>query len=193
MTHMKTRAVLVAAVLAGGTASARAHIIDFFAMLDGTQVVDPTDSPATGVCSIKYNHHAFTVEVQLFLEGISLDDLKNDGPNSTPIHIHKAPVGENGPIVIDLGWWTTTTLEEYAPDRIFAHWEGVFIGGVQGNVESDYIDNENALYDGTLYVDVHTNAYAQGEVRGQIYLVPGPAPTMLLGFAGIAAARRRAR
>ncbi|MCC6230743.1 MAG: CHRD domain-containing protein [Phycisphaerales bacterium] len=193
MDSMTTKCLIAAATLAGAASPAGAHIIPFFAALDGQQVVPQTDSLATGACSMGYNHHAFTIEIKLYLEGISLDDLKNDGPNSTPIHIHKAPVGENGPIVIDLGWWTTTTLEEYAPNRIFAHWQGVFIGGVQGNVESDFIDNENAFYDGTLYVDVHTNAYPGGEVRGQIYPVPAPASLALLGAAGLIASRRRAR
>lgn len=191
MVSVKTKALTTALLLACFTPLANAHIIPYFAVMDATQVVDPTESPATGACSIGYDHHGFTMEVKLYLEGIGLDDLKGDGPNNTSIHIHKAPVGENGPLVIDLGWWTATTLEEYEPNRIFAHWQGVFIGGEQGEVWSDFVDNQFALYDGNLYVDVHTNAYPDGEIRGQILEVPAPGALAMLGVAGMVATRRR--
>ncbi|MBL8761333.1 MAG: CHRD domain-containing protein [Phycisphaerae bacterium] len=186
------KAVALSVVLAAGS-TAKAHIIPFFAMLDGPQVVDPTDSLATGAASIRFDHHGYAIEVKLYLEGIGLDDLKEDGPNATPIHIHKAPRGENGPIVIDLGWWTATTMEEYEPGRLFVHWEGVFIGGEQGNVYSEFTENEDALYDGNLYIDVHTNAYPTGEIRGQIFEVPGPGGAALLALGGVAMAGRRRR
>ena len=190
MTRLMTK-TLLAAVLAGAAPAARAHIIDFCARLDGSQVVDPTGSPATGACSVKYNHHSFTIEVHLYLEGIGLDDLKGDGPNDTSIHIHSAPYGVNGPIAIDLGWWGVTTLEEYQPGRIYAHWQGVFISGEQGGVYSDFLETETALYDGNLYVDVHTNAYPDGEIRGQIVEVPAPGAMVMMGVAGLVATRRR--
>lgn len=184
-------ALAASALSAAACVPAHAHIIPFFAMLDGGQVVDPTDSLATGVASIGYDHHGFTIEVKLYLEGISLKDLKGDGPNDTSIHINLAPVGENGPTVIDLAWWTPTTFEEYAPNRIFAHWQGVLIGGEQGNIDSNILTDEDALYDGLTYIDIHTNNYPGGEIRGQIYEVPAPGALGLLGVAGLVAVRRR--
>ncbi|MFO0835688.1 MAG: CHRD domain-containing protein [Phycisphaerales bacterium] len=191
MTPARNSALLAAAVAAGFASAASAHILPFFAVMDGPQVVDPTESPATGACSILYNHHAFSIEINLYLEGIGLDDLKGDGPNNTPIHIHSAPYGVNGPLVVDLGWWAVTTLVEYEPKRLYAHWDGVFIGGEQGNVYSDYLESETALYDGNLYIDVHTNAYPDGEIRGQILPVPTPGAIAMFGFAGMVVARRR--
>ncbi len=191
MYRVRTRALMAVAILGSFGAVSRAHIMPYFAVLDGPQVVDPTDSLATGAASIGYDHHGFSIEVKLYLEGIGLDDLKGNGPNDTSIHIHKAPFGENGPLVVDLGWWSTTTLVEYEPKRLFAHWRGVFIGGEQGQLWSDFIDNQNALYDGLLYIDIHTNAYADGEIRGQILEVPAPGPVPALGLAGLIASRRR--
>lgn len=191
MASVKTKALTATLFLAGVAPFANAHIIPYFARLDGPQVVDPTDSPATGACSIAYDHHGFSMDVKLYLEGISLDNLNGDGPNNTSIHIHMAPVGENGPIVIDLGWWIPSTLEEYEPNRIFAHWEGVQLGGQQGEVLSDYVENQDALYTNRLYIDVHTNAYADGEIRGQILEVPAPGAMATLGLAGLAVTRRR--
>ncbi|MCC6968641.1 MAG: CHRD domain-containing protein [Phycisphaerales bacterium] len=187
----KTYALIAATTLAATGVAANAHILPYFAVLDGPQVVDPTESLATGAASIGYDHHGFSVEVKLYLEGIGLDDLAGDGPNDTSIHIHKAPLGENGPLVVDLGWWSTTTLVEYEPKRLFAHWRGVFIGGEQGQLWSDFIDNQNALYDGLLYIDIHTNAYADGEIRGQILEVPAPGAPASVGLAGLIASRRR--
>lgn len=190
MASVKTKALTATLFLACVAPFANAHIIPYFAKLDGPQVVDPTDSPATGACSIAYDHHGFSMDVKLYLEGISLDNLKGDGPNNTSIHIHMAPVGENGPIVIDLGWWIPTTLEEYEPKRIFAHWEGVQLGGQQGEVVSDYVENQDALYTNRLYIDVHTNAYPDGEIRGQILEVPAPGALAMTGVAGLFATRR---
>ncbi len=191
MASVKANVLLSAALLAGTASVVRAHVIPYFAVMDAQQVVDPTDSLATGACSIGYDHHGFSMEVKLYLEGISLEDLSADGPNGTSIHIHKAVFGENGPLVIDLGWWFPTTLEEYEPNRIFAHWQGVFIGGEQGNVWSDFVDNQFALYDGHLYVDVHTTAYPNGEIRGQILEVPAPGAMAMMGVAASVATRRR--
>lgn len=191
MGFVKSAALIAAAVAAGAASTTHAHIINYFAKLDGLQVVDPTDSPATGVASIKYDHHSFVIYVKLYLDGIGMDDLKGDGPNDTPFHIHLASRGENGPLVVDLGWWSTTEFVEYEPKKLFVQWDSVVLGGDQGGFESDIFANDAALTAEQLYIDVHTNAYPNGEIRGQIFPVPAPGALATLGLAGLVAARRR--
>ncbi len=187
----KAHALIVAAALAASGVAAEAHIINFFAKLDGLQVVDPTNSTATGAASIKYDHHSFTINVKLYLDGIGIDDLKGDGPNDTPIHMHMAPVGENGPIVVDLSWWSTTHFIEYEPKKLFIQWDSVILGGEQGEFETDIFENDTALTNSGLYLDVHTNAYPAGEIRGQILPVPAPGPLATIAAAALVATRRR--
>lgn len=64
----------------------------------------------------------------------------------TASHIHQAAPGENGGVIFPLG-------EPASP--IGADWELT-------------ADDVTALFDGDLYVNVHSDAYPDGEIRGQI-------------------------
>ena len=83
-------------------------------------------------------------------------------------HIHSGPAGVNGPVVID------------------------FLGVLAGGPAFD-IDVAAVLANPTaFYVNVHTNTFTNGAIRGQI---PEPGTAMLLGagLLGLAVTRRRTR
>jgi hypothetical protein len=81
-------------------------------------------------------------------------------------HIHQGAFGTNGPVRINL-----TTVSPIMLDSTFT--------------EVQYA----ALLAGNLYVNIHTQTFPGGEIRGQI--VPAPASLGLLGLAGLAVGRRR--
>jgi hypothetical protein len=63
-------------------------------------------------------------------------------------HIHKAPVGQPGGVVFDLGTGNPKT----------------------GTWMLDHADAADLLAD-RLYVNIHSSAHGGGEIRGQIYQI----------------------
>ncbi len=180
------RTIMAAFTIGGLAFGAAAHETTFDFFLSGDQEVPPNNSPAVGAAEVVYNDEDQTFSIDIMVFGIELDDLFNVGPNSTPVHIHNAPSGANGPIVIDLGF--LATFEEDGLGIRLQITDAPF-GGQQGNVFSDPNDNEDALFAGELYVNIHTNEFNGGELRGQI--VPAPAGVLALGGLGLFASRRR--
>ncbi len=182
--RMKNIAPMIAV---GGLAlGASAHETVFDFPLSGDQQVPPNGSPAVGAAELIYDEDDQTFSLDMMIFGITLDDLFNVGPNSTPVHIHNAPTGQNGAIVIDLGFLATFQEDGLG---IRLQIDNVLFGGQQGNLFTDPNTNEDALFAGELYVNIHTNDFNSGELRGQI--VPTPASVLTLAALGLFASRRR--
>ncbi len=79
-------------------------------------------------------------------------------------HIHEAPPGENGPILVELG-----PVLDPLDQR-----NGSFPDGANTFVLTSA--EQEALFDGLLYVNVHTQNTPTGEVRGQLLPSPNIAP-----------------
>lgn len=180
---MHTLAITAAAAL---STAAAADIVTFDFFLSGDQEVPPVDTPAVGAAELQYNTDTQTFSIDIMVFGIELADLLDVGPNNTPIHIHNAPAGANGPIVVDLGF-----MGSFVEDGLGIRFQLTDqpFGGQQGNVFSDPDDNELALFAAELYVNIHTNDHPTGELRGQI--VPAPASTLALASLGLLSTRRR--
>jgi len=105
--------------------------------LSGDQEVPPVPSPSSGGC------------MGLFDAGASSLTLvcTHDVSGATLMHVHRGDVGENGPVVFDLGEPTSPVL---------AQWTGM--------TPADVAD----LLSGGLYVNIHTGGRPAGEIRGQI-------------------------
>lgn len=152
--------------LVGIATLASAETTDFYAHIDGVQ--SGTGSPALGELNGTYDSVANSFS---FTWNISDDLIGN--PASPGSHIHRAPLGSNGPIVFGFnnpdGTW---------PLNGSATWTGL----------SD--TNVADLFAGNFYVNFHTSQFPSGEVRGQIFVVPAPGSAALL-LIGAAARRRR--
>ena len=150
------------------TSQARAVIVQYQALMDGTQETPPNGSPGTGTVLFNFD----TVSNVLTLTS---GNYMNMTSPVTASHIHQAPPGVAGPIIIPLG----------------------NTGGLAGTLSMPATNltaaQVTALVAGNLYVNVHTTQFPGGEIRGQILPVPAPGALPLLGLAGLATSRRRRR
>lgn len=98
-------------------------------------------------------------------DGLEYKVLASNLEFVTQSHIHMAPAGQNGPVVAFLFGFVA---EGVNPNGLLA--QGIItdadlIGPLAGMTIYDLLDAMDA---GNTYVNVHTQAYPPGEVRGQI-------------------------
>ncbi|MCX2980763.1 CHRD domain-containing protein [Halieaceae bacterium IMCC14734] len=165
------------------TSPAMAAMITATASLDGLQEVPPNDSAATGTATFTIDDVTGGYEFMLDVDGIDVFEIKADAVGG--IHIHEAPVGSNGGIVINV-----------ASDRTSL---AIPAFGMFSMTSAGVVDDLGsvlaALAAGDLYINVHTEEYAGGEIRGQLAVVPLPGAFLLFGSAifGLLAVKRRQR
>jgi len=152
-------------VLLGSLAVANAQIYE--ANLDGLQEVPPNASPAFGLGDFSLSGTTFSVTSG------SYQDLLG---NSAAITLNDAAPGFNGPVVFNL------TLDTPGATT------GTFSGS--GTLSAGQIIDLNA---GNLYVNIRSQVFPSGEIRGQIVPAPEPATMALTGAASLIllAMRRR--
>jgi hypothetical protein len=108
-------------------------------MLNGSQEVPPVSTTrATGLSTIK-------VDSSKAVSG----KITTTGVNATAAHIHLAPAGQNGPVIVPL---TKTADGEWS----------VPAGAKLTDAQYD------AYRQGNLYVNVHSAANPAGEIRAQL-------------------------
>jgi hypothetical protein len=83
--------------------------------------------------------------------------------------------GENGPMVIDLGWYIAAGFGTLTPTATGFH---VLVSGIVTEMQGAYDmtgttgmtpgDVFHAMEDGHCYVQVHTTQHPHGEIRGQL-------------------------
>ncbi len=128
---------LALAVAAFGPYPGVAAAADVKVTLAGDQEAPPTKSAATGTGTI-------TVGADKSVHG----SVTTKGVAGTAAHIHEAPAGKNGPVVIPLekkGDTYTVPANAKLTDAQLASFEA-----------------------GNLYVNVHSAAHPDGEIRGQL-------------------------
>ena len=144
---------LILAALAGATVLAgcatveetavQATTMTYTANLTGAQEVGPGDPDGSAKAEV-------SVAKNLDQVCYNLHDIQGIGP-VTAAHIHSGAVGENGPPVIEL---------TEAPE-----------GGFKGCVGApEWLQDAMKTNFTGYYVNVHTKAYPQGAIRGQLGL-----------------------
>lgn len=149
-----SRLVVGLSIVLGLAVSARAaHIAEFEAVLDAAQQV-----PApVGTSDASRGTAEFIVDV----EGAVLASVTFEGLTGEPtaVHVHQGHPGVTGPIHVDfaalLGALSTA---------------GAISGAGVGTLPEEL---RRAMFEGELYVDVHTASNPEGEIRGKIVLRPG--------------------
>jgi len=160
---------LVAAACSGPTAVAPdalelslagASERNFVARLSGSQEVPANTSRARGVATFQVSGDGTELAYRLIVANIE---------NVRMAHIHLAPAGMNGPVVA----WLYP--DGPPPQPIPGRTQGVLaegtitaaslVGPLAGQDLQDLIDE---ILAGNTYVNVHTDQFPPGEVRGQI-------------------------
>jgi hypothetical protein len=132
----------------------------FTAELLGGEEVPPVETTATGIAS-------FTTEGE---ESIKYDVNVTDMDKVTAAHIHSAPKGENGDIVVTLFKADSPTGPKSGSLANGTITADMLEGPMQGGAVLDLIKAMER--GGETYVNVHTEANPKGEIRGQIGAVP---------------------
>ncbi len=147
--------------------------LQFFASLDGSQEVPQVLTIATGSARFALNQTGDGLEFEILLENLDLDGNQTPGASDDVIgaHIHMAPVGVDGGIVV--GFISPDTLGGLNNPLIDAA-----NGSITGTITSQGLTGSlngqplSALLDEMIaentYINIHTNPNVGGEIRGQI-------------------------
>lgn len=138
---------------------------NFVSPLEGAQEVPPVDTRARGMAHFQLSRGGDELSYRLIVANI--EDV-------TMAHIHLAPRGENGGVVV----WLYP--ESPPPEHIPGRSDGILatgtitsddlVGSLAGGTLADLLA---FMVEGGAYVNVHTVEHGPGEVRGQIE-VAGP-------------------
>ncbi|HEY3385345.1 MAG TPA: CHRD domain-containing protein [Saprospiraceae bacterium] len=130
--------------------------LQFSARMSGSQEVPEVVSDAQGVAVFTLDKNKTTIYFNVSLNNLS-------GP-ITGMHIHEAPAGTNGPVIINL-----------VP----------FLNGnrAKGALKNITPATISKLLNGDYYINVHTEMNPGGEIRGQIHLETDSRYTALMSGA----------
>lgn len=149
-----TRCLKSLAVIAFAAISTVAQAQQVFrAIQTGAQEVPPTGSAATGDFNIILTGCAGSYQISF------TGSYSGLGTPYSASHLHQAPVGVSGPVVLNLAANHTPITP------ISGSWQGRFVP------VSDAL--AKALVSGLIYVNTHSNGFPGGEIRGQMLPVPG--------------------
>ena len=132
----------------------------FQAKLSGKNQSPVVDTPAHGVATFILSKSGKSLSYRLSVTDIT---------NVSMAHIHMGPAGEEGPVV---AWLYPSkppaVVKKGKFTGLLAHGTltaANLVGPLQGKTISDLVDQ---IKDGKAYVNVHTEKYPAGKIRGQI-------------------------
>lgn len=163
--HTTSRRRFVAALGVGGVLLGGAGVAaargrgsrNFRTHLSGDEVVPPVDTNAQGQAKFKLNKAGD--ELSFKLNVANIEDVIG-------AHIHNAPAGENGGIVVFL--FGEPFTDPVTVNGTLA--EGTITASdVISPIAGDFDALIEAMEAGNAYVQVHTEENVPGEIRGQIH------------------------
>lgn len=116
------------------------EIEDYAVLLEGVQEVPMVDTEQSAIATVSINETDMMLMAAMDLSGVS---------GVTAAHIHAGEVGINGPVVLG-----------------FSDSDGDGVWNIEG--EDVTQAQHEALLAGRWYVNVHTDSFPDGELRGQI-------------------------
>ncbi|HMP01866.1 MAG TPA: CHRD domain-containing protein [Gemmatales bacterium] len=165
--------VVLGCLICPGSAWGQTHTFSVF--LDGLQEVPPNASPGFGFADGTYDTGTNLLTWTITYSGLLAP--------ANAAHFHIAPVGVNGPVVIDIP----------------SNSGGNILSPIVGSATVLAAD-EASLLAGDWYINIHTSVFPGGEIRGQVELTAVPEPATLalvgagtLGLVAFVQRKRRSR
>ena len=188
---------LIAAALS--VVPAAAATIPFSAILSPANEVPPTASTGSGTAILDLDVVAHTLRVQITFSGLVPTAPAGSPVGTTASHIHccltspfatgvnagvatTTPTFAGFPLGVLAGTYDNTLDLTSASSYNPAFVTSPLVGGSVANAEATLI---NGLLSGLTYLNVHTNAFPGGEIRGFVVQIPEPEAYVLL-LAGLA-------
>lgn len=165
------KAMLLAACVFSAAATANATIWGFAApIINQAQEVPPTNSTAYGSASFTIDDATYAMSGSVTITGLGINEV-------TGMHVHLGPVGVNGPVIFDILANTVSTFETFTVSNWF------FSGELTGGGGFTREQKLAAMVAGNSYINAHTAAFPNGEIRGQVEcIVPEPTTFVMLGI-----------
>ena len=166
---------------------AKADQLAFVATLTGAQEVPPNASPGIGSGLVTLDTATNLLTVNVSFAGLLSPTVASHihcctPPGANAIVATPVPTFPGFPLGVTTGTYLQTfdlTLAStYNPAFITAH------GGTVAGAQAAFI---NGLLNGQTYLNIHTQMFPGGEIRGQLQAVPEPATLLLLGTSLMAA------
>ncbi len=149
--------LLIALLVQKGGAATQEQEREFAAILTGDQEVPPVQTAMSGDVRIEFNDGFTAAKFTLTV---------NDGVRVQQAHIHCAPVGVNGPIVVFLAGFHAPGWD--VNGKWIDHVQFTNANIVKPTCGTTLAELAQSMEDGQTYVNVHTVANPGGEIRGQI-------------------------
>lgn len=202
------KSILTSSLLAAGltlSAAPASAVLMFQAFLTHDQEVVTPPIPnegSSGIATFVLNDAMTRLTYDVRLTGLDLRGVSSAGvpgqaipsdadpnDNVTRLHIHRAVVGLNGSIVFGMIDANADLRNDNNPNDLVIDIGNLHVSGawdlVEGNAGLSPPANLGTelinLLNGGLYINVHTQDHAGGEIRGQILRVPEPGSLALLG------------
>jgi len=130
----------------------------FSASLSGKDEVPPTESNSTGTAKFQVDENSSQVSYWVNVTGIK---------KINQAHIHNGTEGQNGDIVVTLTKNKSAKGNDGLPNIGFSG--NITKDDLQGPLkDKELTDLVSLMSDGNAYVNVHTDKYPDGAIRGQI-------------------------
>lgn len=193
---MKRTLLALLAVLSLSAATAQAAIIHFTVSLSGANENPANASPGTGSATVDIDTVAKLMTLDVTFSGLLGLTTASHIHCCAPTPADNAPVATQTPSFIGFPLGVTSGSFTNTFDMSLASsYRAAFITDHGGTPETAFAYLLAGMLAGEAYLNIHTQTFPGGEIRGTLIQVPEPASIALLGlaFAGLGVARRRAR